>query len=111
MRVPLVDGQGNFGSVDGDQPAAMRYTEVRPVKIAHASTEDIETVMVELEALRRLLWRKSRSSSPARFPESSRQWLERIAVGMATKIPPTILGEVIDAVSLISPIRRSRWTR
>ncbi len=96
MRVPLVDGQGNFGSVDGDEPAAMRYTEVRREKIAHALTEDIEKDTVE--------WKPNYDGSekepvvfPARFPNLLVNGSSGIAVGMATNIPPHNLGEVIDA--------------
>jgi DNA gyrase subunit A len=96
MRVPLVDGQGNFGSVDGDEPAAMRYTEVRRAKIAHALTEDIEKDTVE--------FRDNYDGSeqepavfPARFPNLLVNGSSGIAVGMATNVPPHNLGEVIDA--------------
>ena len=96
MRVPLIDGQGNFGSVDGDEPAAMRYTEVRREKIAHALTEDIEKDTVE--------WNDNYDGSiqepavfPARFPNLLVNGSTGIAVGMATNVPPHNLGEVIDA--------------
>jgi DNA gyrase subunit A len=96
MRVPLVDGQGNFGSVDGDQPAAMRYTEVRRAKIAHALTDDIEKDTVE--------FRDNYDGSerepvvfPARFPNLLVNGSSGIAVGMATNVPPHNLGEVIEA--------------
>jgi len=96
MRAPLVDGQGNFGSVDGDEPAAMRYTEVRRAKIAHALTEDIEKDTVQ--------FRDNYDGSekeptvfPARFPNLLVNGSSGIAVGMATNVPPHNLGEVIDA--------------
>ena len=96
MRDPLVDGQGNFGSVDGDEPAAMRYTEVRRAKIAHSLTEDIDKQTVE--------WRDNYDGSaqepvvfPARFPNLLVNGSSGIAVGMATNVPPHNLGEVIDA--------------
>jgi DNA gyrase subunit A len=96
MRVPLIDGQGNFGSVDGDPPAAMRYTEARRAKVAHALTEDIDKDTVE--------FRDNYDGSereptvlPARFPNVLVNGSSGIAVGMATNIPPHNLGEVIDA--------------
>jgi DNA gyrase subunit A len=96
MRVPLIDGQGNFGSVDGDPPAQMRYTEVRRAKIAHQLTEDIDQDTVE--------WKDNYDASekepsvlPARFPNLLVNGVGGIAVGMATNIPPHNLGEVIDA--------------
>jgi DNA gyrase subunit A len=96
MRDPLIDGQGNFGSVDGDEPAAMRYTEVRRAKLAHALTEDIEQNTVE--------WKDNYDGSkqepvvfPARFPNLLVNGSSGIAVGMATNVPPHNLGEVIDA--------------
>jgi DNA gyrase subunit A len=96
MRVPLVDGQGNFGSVDGDPPAAMRYTEARRHKIAHDLTEDIDKDTVE--------FRDNYDGSerepvvlPARFPNLLVNGASGIAVGMATNVPPHNLGEVIDA--------------
>jgi DNA gyrase subunit A len=99
MRVPLIDGQGNFGSVDGDEPAAMRYTEVRRAKIAHALTEDIEKDTVE--------FRDNYDGAeqepvvfPARFPNLLVNGSSGIAVGMATNVPPHNLGEVIDACLL-----------
>ena len=96
MRAPLVDGQGNFGSVDGDEPAAMRYTEVRRAKIAHALTEDIEKDTV---AFRENYdgSEKEPTVFPARFPNLLVNGSSGIAVGMATNVPPHNLGEVIDA--------------
>jgi DNA gyrase subunit A len=96
MRAPLIDGQGNFGSVDGDPPAAMRYTEVRRAKIAHALTEDIDKDTVEFrdnyDGTEREPW-----VLPSRFPNLLVNGSAGIAVGMATNIPPHNLGEVIDA--------------
>src|ERR1700733_9577640 len=96
MRAPLIDGQGNFGSVDGDMPAAMRYTEVRRAKLAHALTEDLDKDTVE--------WMDNYDASerepvvlPARFPNLLINGGTGIAVGMATNIPPHNLGEVINA--------------
>ncbi|HVZ69047.1 MAG TPA: DNA gyrase subunit A [Rhizomicrobium sp.] len=96
MRAPLIDGQGNFGSVDGDPPAAMRYTEVRRAKLAHSLTEDLDKDTVE--------FKDNYDSSerepvvlPARFPNLLVNGSSGIAVGMATNIPPHNLGEVIDA--------------
>ncbi len=96
MRVPLIDGQGNFGSVDGDPPAAMRYTEVRRAKIAHALTEDIDKETVEFQDNYDGSEREP-VVLPARFPNLLVNGACGIAVGMATNIPPHNLGEVIDA--------------
>ncbi len=96
MRVPLVDGQGNFGSVDGDPPAAMRYTEARRAKIAHALTEDIDKDTVEFQDNYDGSEREP-VVLPARFPNVLVNGSSGIAVGMATNIPPHNLGEVIDA--------------
>ncbi|MBU6445639.1 MAG: DNA gyrase subunit A [Alphaproteobacteria bacterium] len=96
MRVPLIDGQGNFGSVDGDPPAAMRYTEARRAKVAHALTEDIEKDTVEFQPN----YDGSEHEPvvlPARFPNLLVNGASGIAVGMATNVPPHNLGEVIDA--------------
>ena len=101
MRLPLLDGQGNFGSVDGDPPAAMRYTEVRMGKPAHALLEDIDKDTVEFQPN----YDNSESEPvvlPARFPNLLANGAGGIAVGMATNIPPHNLGEIIDAtVALI----------
>ncbi len=96
MRVPLVDGQGNFGSVDGDPPAAMRYTEARRAKIAHTLTEDIDKDTVAFQDN----YDGSEHEPvvlPARYPNLLVNGASGIAVGMATNIPPHNLGEVIDA--------------
>ncbi len=97
MRYGLVDGQGNFGSVDGDNPAAMRYTEVRLTKLAEElMRDDIEKETVD--------WipnydgtEREPSVLPAKFPNLLVNGSSGIAVGMATNIPPHNLGEVIDA--------------
>jgi len=96
MRAPLIDGQGNFGSVDGDPPAAMRYTEVRRGKIAHALTEDIDKDTVEFRDNYDGTEREP-AVLPSRFPNLLVNGSAGIAVGMATNIPPHNLGEVIDA--------------
>ncbi|MFP4639142.1 MAG: DNA gyrase subunit A [Guyparkeria sp.] len=101
MRNMLIDGQGNFGSVDGDAPAAMRYTEVRMAKIAHELLADIDKETVDFidnydgsESEPQVL--------PAQFPNLLVNGSSGIAVGMATNIPPHNLGEVLDAtVALI----------
>ena len=101
MRYPMVDGQGNFGSIDGDPPAAMRYTEIRMQRLAHQMLEDLDKETVEFvpnydESL----------SEPAVFPSKIPYLLINgsagIAVGMATNIPPHNLSDVIKAaVALI----------
>ncbi len=96
MRAPLIDGQGNFGSVDGDPPAAMRYTEVRRAKLAHAMTEDIDKETVSFQDNYDGTEREP-VVLPARFPNLLVNGSSGIAVGMATNIPPHNLGEVIDA--------------
>ena len=96
MRVPLIDGQGNFGSMDPDPPAAERYTEARLAKVANALLDDIEKDTVD--------WvpnydgsREEPSVLPARFPNLLVNGAGGIAVGMATNIPPHNLGEVLRA--------------
>ena len=96
MRLPLVQGQGNFGSMDGDPPAAMRYTEVRLAKVAHQMLEDIDRETVDFQS------NYDNSSRepvvlPAAFPNLLVNGAGGIAVGMATNIPTHNLGEVIDA--------------
>ncbi len=101
MRVPLIDGQGNFGSVDGDPPAAMRYTEVRLAKPAHSLIEDLDKDTVDFQENYDGSEREP-VVLPARFPNLLVNGAGGIAVGMATNIPPHNLGEVIDAaVALI----------
>ncbi|MCJ8275280.1 MAG: DNA gyrase subunit A, partial [Bdellovibrionales bacterium] len=101
LRYPLVDGQGNFGSIDGDSPAAQRYTEVRMTKLAEAILEDIEKETVPFGPnyddslmIPKVL--------PSKFPNLLVNGSSGIAVGMATNIPPHNLGEIIDGcVALI----------
>jgi DNA gyrase subunit A len=101
MRVPLVDGQGNFGSVDGDPPAAYRYTEARLTRSAIALLDDIDKDTVDFQAN----YDNSDKEPvviPAKFPNLLVNGAGGIAVGMATNIPPHNLGEVTDAcVALI----------
>ena len=95
MRLPLIDGQGNFGSVDGDPPAAMRYTESRLAKPAMPLLEDIDKDTVDFNPN----YDESKeepSVLPARFPNLLVNGAGGIAVGMATNMPPHNLGEVID---------------
>jgi DNA gyrase subunit A len=101
MRYMLVDGQGNFGSVDGDAPAAMRYTEVRMAKIAHELLADIDKETVDFIDNYDGSEREP-TVLPARFPNLLVNGSAGIAVGMATNIPPHNLGEIIDGcVALI----------
>ena len=96
MRLPLIDGQGNFGSMDGDPPAAMRYTEARLAKSAHSLLEDIDKDTVDFQPN----YDESVYEPvvvPARFPNLLVNGASGIAVGMATNIPPHNLGEIIDA--------------
>ncbi len=101
MRVPLIDGQGNFGSIDGDPPAAMRYTEARLTKVAHELLEDIDKDTVDFQDN----YDGSDSEPkvlPARFPNLLVNGSGGIAVGMATNIPPHNLGEICNgAIALI----------
>ena len=97
MRYPLIDGQGNFGSVDGDAPAAMRYTEARLSKISEELLKDIDKDTVE--------WRdnfdgtlKEPEVLPALLPNLLVNGSTGIAVGMATDMPPHNLNEVVDAI-------------
>ncbi|MBI2616812.1 DNA gyrase subunit A [Candidatus Gottesmanbacteria bacterium] len=97
MRYPLISGQGNFGSIDGDPPAAMRYTEVKLSKIAEEVLIDIEKETVEFipnfdGTLKEPVW------LPAKLPNLLLMGGDGIAVGMATKIPPHNLSEVCDAL-------------
>ncbi len=96
MRLPLIDGQGNFGSMDGDKAAAMRYTEARLAKSAHMLLEDIDKETVDF----RPNYDESVSEPtvlPAGYPNLLVNGAGGIAVGMATNIPPHNLGEVVDA--------------
>ena len=96
MRLPLVDGQGNFGSMDPDPPASMRYTEARLARVANSLLEDLDKDTVDFvdnyDGSR-----QEPSVLPARFPNLLVNGAGGIAVGMATNIPPHNLGEVIDA--------------
>ncbi|WP_335946894.1 DNA gyrase subunit A [Salipiger bermudensis] len=96
MSLPLIDGQGNFGSMDGDPPAAYRYTESRLERTAEALLEDIDKDTVDFVPN----YANERNEPvvlPARYPNVLVNGAEGIAVGMATRIPPHNLGEVIDA--------------
>jgi DNA gyrase subunit A len=100
MRYPLVDGQGNFGSIDGDPPAAMRYTEVRMTRLAHEMLTDLDKETVDLipnydESL------TEPSVLPAKVPALLINGSAGIAVGMATNIPPHNLSEVVDAITAL----------
>ena len=102
MRVPLIDGQGNFGSVDGDMAAAMRYTESRLEKVAHSLLDDIDKDTVDYQPNYDSSEREPKVL-PAKFPNLLVNGAGGIAVGMATNIPPHNLGEVIDAcIALIN---------
>lgn len=97
MRYPVIDGQGNFGSVDGDPPAAMRYTEIRMARLASELMEDIDKETVDFcpnydDSLVEPL------VLPAKFPNLLVNGSSGIAVGMATNIPPHNLGEIIDGL-------------
>ncbi len=107
MRVPLVDGQGNFGSIDGDSPAAMRYTEARMAAPAEELLADIDADTVE--------WQDNFDNTlkepkylPAKFPNLLVNGSEGIAVGMACKIPPHNLGEVCNALIFMAENWRAR---
>ena len=94
LRYPLVDGQGNFGSVDGDSPAAMRYTEIRLTRLAHEFMEDLDKETVDF-----IPNYDGSLSEPTVLPTSVPNLLingsSGIAVGMATNIPPHNLGEIV----------------
>lgn len=100
MRYTLVDGQGNFGSMDGDNAAAMRYTEVKMARLGELMLADIDKDTVD--------WRDNYDAStqeptvlPTRIPNLLLNGTSGIAVGMATNIPPHNLGEIIDALTFI----------
>jgi len=100
LRYPLVDGQGNFGSVDGDPPAAMRYTEIRMTRLAQEMLEDLDKETVDFvpnydESL------EEPSVLPSKFPSLLVNGSSGIAVGMATNIPPHNISEIIDAIKAI----------
>ncbi len=96
MRVPLIDGQGNFGSIDGDPPAAQRYTECRLAKVAQYLLDDLDKDTVDFRDNYDGAFREP-VVLPAKFPNLLVNGAGGIAVGMATNIPPHNLGEVIDA--------------
>jgi DNA gyrase subunit A len=96
MRLPLIDGQGNFGSVDPDPPAAMRYTEARLARAATALLDDLDKDTVDFQPNYDASEREPQVL-PARFPNLLVNGAGGIAVGMATNVPPHNLGEVIDA--------------
>ena len=96
MSLPLIDGQGNFGSIDGDPPAAMRYTETRLAKIAQYLLDDIEKNTVSFKSNYDETEQEP-NVLPAQYPNLLVNGAGGIAVGMATSIPPHNLGEVIDA--------------
>jgi DNA gyrase subunit A len=100
MGLPLIDGQGNFGSIDGDPPAAMRYTESRLAKPAMFLLNDIDEDTVDFQD-NYDGERKEPSVLPARFPNLLVNGAGGIAVGMATNIPPHNLGEIIDAATAL----------
>jgi DNA gyrase subunit A len=100
MRYPLVDGQGNFGSIDGDPPAAMRYTEIRMTRLAHEMLEDLDKETVDFvpnydESM------TEPSVLPTKIPDLLINGSSGIAVGMATNIPPHNLTEVINALKAL----------
>ena len=100
MRYPLVDGQGNYGSVDGDPPAAMRYTEARLSQIAEEMLRDLEKETVDfVENFDQT--RMEPTVLPARIPNLLVNGADGIAVGMATRIPPHNLREIVDAAILL----------
>jgi DNA gyrase subunit A len=108
LRYPLVDGQGNFGSIDGDPPAAMRYTEVRMMRLAQEMLEDLDKETVEFipnydESL------TEPSVLPAKFPSLLVNGSSGIAVGMATNIPPHNLYEVIEAIKALIDNPELTW--
>src|SRR5512134_695596 len=108
MRYPLVDGQGNFGSVDGDPPAAMRYTEARPEPLAEAMMTDLDKETVDFVPNYDETTEEP-TVLPTTFPNLLVNGSAGIAVGMATNIPPHNMGEVIDAV--IAAIERRGESR
>ena len=102
MSVPLISGQGNFGSIDGDPPAAMRYTETKLGKIAQFLTEDLEKNTVNFRSNYDET-EKEPEVLPSQYPNILVNGAGGIAVGMATSIPPHNLGEIIDAtIALIN---------
>ena len=110
LRYPLIDGQGNFGSIDGDSAAAMRYTEVRLGKIADEILGDIDKETVDFvpnydDSL------KEPSVLPCKLPNLLINGSTGIAVGMATNMPPHNLGEVIDGITMVIDNPDVEWER
>jgi len=108
MRYPLVDGQGNFGSIDGDPPAAMRYTEIRMQRLTHQMLEDLDKETVDFgpnydESLDEPM------VLPSKIPSLLVNGSAGIAVGMATNIPPHNLSEVIDAITALIDNPQITW--
>ncbi len=100
LRYPLIDGQGNFGSVDGDPPAAMRYTEIRMMRMAHEMLEDLDKETIDFVAnYDETLFEPT--LLPAKVPNLLINGSSGIAVGMATNIPPHNLFEIIEAVKAL----------
>ena len=100
MSLPLIDGQGNFGSIDGDAPAAMRYTETKLSKISQYLISDIEKNTIEFKSNYDET-EKEPTVLPSQYPNLLVNGAGGIAVGMATSIPPHNLGEVIDATKAL----------
>jgi DNA gyrase subunit A len=100
MSLPLIDGQGNFGSIDGDAPAAMRYTETKLSKISQHLISDIEKNTIEFKSNYDET-EKEPTVLPSQYPNLLVNGAGGIAVGMATSIPPHNLGEVIDATKAL----------
>jgi DNA gyrase subunit A len=100
LRYPMVDGQGNFGSVDGDPPAAMRYTEIRMTQLAHLMLEDLDKETVDFTSNYDDSITEP-SVLPSRFPSLLINGSAGIAVGMATNIPPHNLTEISDAIKAL----------
>ncbi len=108
MRYPMIDGQGNFGSIDGDPPAAMRYTEIRMHRLAHQMLEDLDKETVDFvpnydESL------SEPSVLPSKIPYLLINGSSGIAVGMATNIPPHNISEVLDAAVAVIDNPRITW--
>jgi len=108
LRYPLIDGQGNFGSIDGDPPAAMRYTEIRMMRLAHQMLEDLDKETVDFipnydESLTEP-W-----ILPAKLPNLLINGSAGIAVGMATNIPPHNLSEVVEAIKAVIDNPEITW--
>ena len=100
LRYPLVDGQGNFGSVDGDSPAAMRYTEIRMKKLAHLMLADLEKETIDwLPNYDETM--EEPSVLPTKFPALLVNGSSGIAVGMTTNIPPHNIGEIADGITAL----------